>query len=187
MVVSHVRSRTLDLLQRPKLATLNRALLMEDMLLGVSGAHLAANLVEMEFNQDPEHVQIQKPNMMVSHVRTKSRILDPLQRLRLATLDRALLMDDMLLGVSGAHLAVNLAEMEFNQGPEHVQIQKPNMVVSHVRTKSRILDLLQRLRLATLNRALSMEDMLLGVSGAHLAVNLAEMEFNQGPEHVQIQ
>jgi len=116
--------------------------------------------------------------MVVSHVRTKSRILDPLQRLRLATLNRALLMEDMLLGVSGAHLAVNLAEMEFNQGPEHVQIQKPNMVVSHVRTKSRILDPLQRPRLATLDRALSMEDIPLGASGVHNAAYLAEEELN---------
>jgi len=147
--------RTLDLIQRPRSATLTRALSMEDIPLGATG--LAAYLAEMELNHGPAHVQVQKPNMMVSPVR--SRTLDLLLRPRLATLTRALSMEDMILGVSGAHLAVNLAEMEFNQGPEHVQIQKPNMVVSHVRTKNRILDLLQRLRLATLDRAVTVLDL----------------------------
>jgi len=87
-------------------------------------------------------------------------------------------MEDIPLGASGAlHLVANLAEVELNRGPEHVQILKPNMVVSPVRTKA--LDLLQRPRLATLALALSMEDILLGASGAHhLVANLAEVELN---------
>jgi len=80
--------RTLDLIQRPRSATLTRALSMEDIPLGATG--LAAYLAEMELNRGPAHVQVQKPNMVVSHVRTKSRLLDLLQRPRLATLNPAL-------------------------------------------------------------------------------------------------
>ena len=58
---------------------------MEDIPLGATGA-IAAYLAEEELNRGPDHVKVQKPNMMVSPVRSKT--LDPLQRQGLATLAR---------------------------------------------------------------------------------------------------
>ena len=59
-------------------------------------------------------------------------------------------MEDIPLGVDMV-LVAYLAEMELNRGPEHAQNQEPNMVVSPVRSK--VLDLLQRPRIATLDHA----------------------------------
>merc|ERR1719508_309219 len=147
-MVSPVRIKTLDLLQRPMIATFARALSMEDIPTGVPMIFVAY-LAEMELTPDPAHVQDQNRNMVVKPVRIKT--LDLLQRPRNATFARALSMEDIPLGANMVIVAY-LAEMEFNRGPEHAQIQKPNMVVSPAR---RTLDLIQSSRNATLDVALT--------------------------------
>merc|ERR1712096_421052 len=124
------------------MGTFARALSMEDILSGVPMV-LAAYLAEMELTRDPAHVQDQKPNIVVKPVRIKT--LDQIQRPRSVTLTRALSMEDIPLGANMVLVAF-LAEMELNRGHEHVQIQKPNMVVSPAR---RTLDLIQSSRIAT--------------------------------------
>jgi len=108
MVVSPVRSKNLDLLQRTMIAIFARALSMEDIPTGVPMIFVAY-LAEMELTPDPAHVQDQNRNMVVKPVRIKT--LDLLQRPRNATFARALSMEDIPLGVNMVIVAY-LAEME---------------------------------------------------------------------------